>query len=289
MSLTSDAAPPPGAIDRWLPRAGLRIHALDWGGPEAAPPIVMLHGVAGNAWIWDAVAPLLRNRLAGHHVVAIDQRDGGDSEHPQSAYARDDFAADVEAVQDALGGKPMVLVGHSRGAWLASWYAATRPARISHLVLVDPARLMFDSTDAAASFYDWVRGGLGPFDSEADALAWARAHDAQAQWTDVRTRSFLFGFRREHGQLVGKLPLAVVDELQRAREGGEIVTHQLASIVAPTLLLVAERQSESRRNDKLAYAQRIPNVETIMLDGSHFLHTDVPESVAAQIVRFVDH
>jgi pimeloyl-ACP methyl ester carboxylesterase len=55
------------------------------------------------------------------------------------------------------------------------------------------------------------------------------------------------------------------------------------------LLLVAERQSESRRNDKLAYAQRIPNVETIMLDGSHFLHTDVPESVAAQIVRFVDH
>jgi pimeloyl-ACP methyl ester carboxylesterase len=37
-----------------------------------------------------------------------------------------------------------------------------------------------------------------------------------------------------------------------------------------------------------AYAQRIPNVETVMLDGSHFLHTDVPESVAAQIVRFVD-
>ena len=73
---------PTGATSRWLPGAGIRVHALDWGPAYAERLVLLLHGVAGHARIWDAVAPRLRSPLAGsHRVVANDGRDGGLTDH----------------------------------------------------------------------------------------------------------------------------------------------------------------------------------------------------------------
>jgi pimeloyl-ACP methyl ester carboxylesterase len=250
--------------------------------------MLFLHGVGGNAWIWDDVAPRLRVVLPKHRLVALDGRDGGDTDHPPTGYERADFARDVLAVHDALGPRPMVLVGHSRGAWLAAWLASQHPERVAHLVLVDPARLAFTTSGVADTFYDWVRGALGPFDTEEAALAALSGEYPDAAWSTVRRRSALFGFRRDQdGRLVGKLPVEVVPELQRARADGAAVTVALGRIRSPTLLLVAERQSPSRRADKLAYAEHIPHAHVVGMDGSHFLHTDQPEAVAREIAAFV--
>lgn len=273
---------------RWFDGDGIRLHALDWGGPPDGAPLVLLHGVGGNAWIWGDVAPALVAGLPGHHVIALDQRDGGDSEHPPEGYGREHFVADVLAVQEALGGRPMVLVGHSRGGWLGAWLAATNAARIDRLVLVDPARLVFASAGDADAFYGWVAGSLGPFDDADGAVAWARDREPEALWTPTRVRSFLAGLERgADGRLRGKLPPEVVPQLRTAREGGEVVTAALSDLAMPTLILLAERQTEARLADKLAYVERIPHARVVRLPGSHFLHTDVPDAVAAAIVEFV--
>ena len=274
--------------DRWFTGHGIRVHALDWGGPEDGPVVLMLHGVGGNAWVWDAVAPLLARALPDHRVVAIDQRDGGDTDHPETGYEQSDFIADVAAVHDQLGGGPLALVGHSRGAWLATAFTATHPERVRQLVLVDPARLAFADETAAGTFYGWVRGGLGPFPSDAAALAWAAGEDPNATWTAVRERSFLFGFERDAGgRLTGKLPVAVVDELRKARTGGAEVIASLGTLATPTLLLVGTRQSTVKVAHRMEYAERLPNVSTVQLAGTHFLHTDLPDEVAAAIEGFV--
>ena len=282
----ADAGPPPA--DRWFDSGGVRVHGLDWGGPDDGVPVLFLHGVGGNAWIWDDVAPRLRDALPGHRLIALDGRDGGDTDHPPTGYERDDFVADVLAAHDALGVRPMVLVGHSRGAWLAAWLASQHPERVAQLVLVDPARLVFSTSGDADSFYGWVRGALGPFDDEAAAIAAVAREHPTAVWSPVRRRSTLFGFRRDaEGRLVGKLPVDVVPQLRRAREGGEAVTEALSGITAPTLLFVAEGQADARRADKLAYAERIPHARVVRLPGSHFLHTDEPAAVAREIAAFV--
>lgn len=275
--------------DRWISgHSGIRLHALDWGGPETGTPLVLLHGVGGNAWIWADVAPALVAALPDHHVVSLDQRDGGDSEHPVDGYGRDAFTADVLAVQDSLGGGAMVLVGHSRGGWLASWIAATHAARVERLVLVDPARLVFATSGDADAFFGWVTGSLGPFHTADAALAWAQAQDEAALWTPTRVRSFLAGLREDaDGRLRGKLPPEVVPLLRQAREGGEAVTQALGDVSIPTLLLVAEHQAPARLADKLEYAERIPHAQVVRLPGSHFLHTDVPAAVADAIIAFV--
>jgi pimeloyl-ACP methyl ester carboxylesterase len=274
--------------DRWFDGAGIRIHGLDWGGPDGGQVVLLLHGVGNNAWIWDDVAPRLRRSLPGYRIVAIDQREGGDTEHPDEGYDRSDFAADVRAVVAALGGGPVVLVGHSRGGWLGAWIAATWPELVDVLVLVDPARLEFASVGDADRFYAWVEGGLGPFASEAEAVGWARAQDPEADWTPVRTRSFLFGLRvDEDGRLVGKLPRAAVAKLRAARTDGSDVVAAVSTLRMPTLLLVADRQPPERRAHKMRYGDLIPDVELVPIDGSHFIHTDAPAEVAARIADFV--
>ena len=277
--------PPTDPTDRWFDGDGIRVHALDWGGPETGTPILFLHGVGGNAWIWDDVARRLRPALPDHHLVAIDGRDGGDTDHPPTGYGRDRFVADILAVHDALGGRPMVVVGHSRSGWLAAWLAAIRPERVAALVVVDPARLSFASREVSDRFYAEVRAALGPFRDADEALAWARAHDPRATFSPTRARSFLFGFRRlADGRLVGKLPPEVVPQLQAAREDGAAIAAALGTIRAPAVLLVGTRQSDERVAQRLAYADLVPGIGVVRIDGSHFLHTDAPDEVTDAIV-----
>jgi pimeloyl-ACP methyl ester carboxylesterase len=244
--------------------------------------------VAGNVHAWDAVAPLLRSRLGGSvRVVALDGRDGGLTEHPVTGYGLEECGADLVSVHEALGGMPLTLVGHSRGGWLAAWFAARHQERLERLVLIDPARLMF-TAGAADGFYEELRESLGPFPSAQAALAWGRAHDPEADWNEWRVAACLAGFEAQSdGSLVGRLPTGAVPQLRDARERENVVEPMLGSVACPVLLLVATRQSADRQADKLAYAAGLRDVRVEHVAGSHFLHTDAPERVADLIAGFV--
>lgn len=275
--------------ERVLDGYGIRLRALDWGGGKDAPPMLLLHGVGGNAWAWGALAPLLRQRLGdAYRIVAIDQRGHGDSDRPAEGYEAELFGRDVLAVQDALGGRPMVLVGHSRGGWLSAYVAGRWPERVRRLVLVDPARVTFASRQDADEFYAPVLAGLGPFPSREAAVAFAIQREPRARWTAERERSFLFGFTQQpDGSLVGKIPPWVVERLRQAREEKDSVGPLLRNISMPVLLLVASRASEARRQQKLEYSRRIPHARVAFVDGTHYLHLDDPQRLAELIVEFV--
>ena len=277
------------ASDVFFTRNGVRLHALDWGGAADGVPVIMLHGVGGNAWTWDPVGSRLHAALGdGYHLIGLDQRGSGDSDKPASGYEPDEFAKDVLAVQDALGGQPMVLVGHSRGGWLAAFVAAHWPERLSHLVLIDPARLSFDTPQDADDFYAPVLALLGPFADRQAALAAARARDPRAQWTPARERTFLFGLQeRPDGSLVGKTPPEVIQQLRAVREREDRVGPHLHRATMPTLLLVASTSPEKRLNQKLAYKTRLPHARLEMLDGTHNLQNDLPDRVAGLIAEFL--
>ena len=264
------------------------MHALDWGPrPDAPGLVLLLHGVAGNAHIWDAAAARLRELLGdAARIVALDGRDGGLTDHPDTGYEPEDFGADLSSVHDALGRAPLTLVGHSRGGWLAAWFAEHYPDRVQGLVLVDPARLSFGSAEASRRFFDRIREGLGPFVSDGAALAWGRQWEPEGNWNEHQVAGFLANYRRlDDGSLIGHLPPAAVEQLRR-REGDDPVGPRLADIRCPTLLLVGTRQSVERQQDKLRYANGIADCRIVRLPGSHFLHTDLPEETAAQIADF---
>ena len=119
--------------DLAVPGDGIRLRARDWGGTGQA--VVLLHGLASNARIWDGVAPRLTG--AGLRVVALDQRGHGASDQPASGYDFGTLVRDLDAALAALELERPVLVGHSWGANVALQHAAGRPGTLAGLVLVD--------------------------------------------------------------------------------------------------------------------------------------------------------
>jgi len=118
--------------DAFVTLRGLRFHYRDWGG--RGRPVVLLHGLASTARIWDLVAPLLSAR---HRVVALDQRGHGESEKPDDGYDFPTITGDLAAFLDALAFARPLLVGHSWGASVVLSFAAAWPGIPAGLALVD--------------------------------------------------------------------------------------------------------------------------------------------------------
>jgi pimeloyl-ACP methyl ester carboxylesterase len=117
---------------------GVHLHYRDWGGPSdvtGTPPLLLLHGLASAARIWDLVAPALATQ---RRVVALDQRGHGLSDKPDTGYDFATIVADDLAAARALGlVERFAVAGHSWGANVALEFAAAHPERVAALALVD--------------------------------------------------------------------------------------------------------------------------------------------------------
>src|SRR5450755_1289301 len=73
-------------------------------------------------------------------LILPDTRGTGESAVPAdpATYRCDRLARDVEALRAELGLERIDLLGHSAGGSVALRYAAARPERIGHLVLLSP-------------------------------------------------------------------------------------------------------------------------------------------------------
>ncbi|NXX16015.1 EPHX3 hydrolase, partial [Podargus strigoides] len=154
--------------------SGLRLHYVTRG-PPTAPLMLLLHGFPQNWWVtsppswppppwWhrrgDAIAALAPARFcwrfllqafgARYRVVALDLRGYGASEKPpdRDSYRLEVLLGDIREVIESLGTPPgqgegsaaspkCVLVGHDWGGLLAWEVAASHPALVEKLVVMD--------------------------------------------------------------------------------------------------------------------------------------------------------
>jgi pimeloyl-ACP methyl ester carboxylesterase len=129
---------------------GLRLHGLRWDDHGAGRPVLLLHGLASNARIWERLAPALAD--AGLAPVAIDLRGHGLSDKPEAGYELATFSADLRAAVRDLDLRAPIVIGHSWGAGLALHLAASglgegnTPAAI---VLVDGGISQLDDLPGA--------------------------------------------------------------------------------------------------------------------------------------------
>lgn len=101
------------------------------------PPVLLIPGHGGYRrgcliWLAEALAPHFR-------VVAMDNRDAGESEPETAYYGLPDMAGDAVALLDALGIDRTHVLAQSMDSAIALQLALDYPTRVDRLVLVSPA------------------------------------------------------------------------------------------------------------------------------------------------------
>jgi len=110
------------------------VHYLDFGGDGM--PLVMVHGLGGNAMNWMAVGPELAKN---HRVLALDLAGFGRTPLFNRSATLGANAELVHSFIEQVIGEPTILMGNSMGGHIAILEAADHPRWVAALILVDPA------------------------------------------------------------------------------------------------------------------------------------------------------
>jgi haloacetate dehalogenase len=130
---------------------GIRQHYVEAG--EGAP-VVLLHGFPETHYAWRNQIPVLAQK---YRVIAPDLRGYGETEKPASGYDKRTMANDLRALLDELSIDRVALVGHDRGARVATRFAKDHPNRLDRLVVMDnvPTRIVAERLNAQIAKAYW--------------------------------------------------------------------------------------------------------------------------------------
>lgn len=135
---------------------GTRLHARSFG-PQDGTAVIVLHGGPGGDH--RSLLPLAALADDGFRVIFYDQRGAGLSERvADDALTLGGHLAELDAIADRFSpDAPVVLIGHSWGAMLASAFLGREPDRVARAVLIEPG---FLSAAEAAAFMEAMQGYL---------------------------------------------------------------------------------------------------------------------------------
>jgi haloacetate dehalogenase len=130
---------------------GIRQHYLDAG---SGPPVVLLHGFPETSYAWRYQIPELAKRF---RVIAPDLRGYGETDKPATGYDKRTMANDLVGLLSNLGISRIALVGHDRGARVATRFAKDHPDLTDRLVVMDnvPTRIVARSMNAQIARAYW--------------------------------------------------------------------------------------------------------------------------------------
>lgn len=279
---------------------GLDIAGIVWGDP-GRPVILALHGWLDNAASFEPLAPFL---TSGYRVVAIDLWGHGRSDHRAKGlgYPILDYVALVESVRRQLGTDRLLLLGHSLGAGVAVLYAGSHPQFCEQLVLVEgfgpltstpdqmPHRLfthckqLLDTFDENASSRK-SRNRLHVYHDVAEAAAVRQRATGLAQAAALLLAAR--GTKPEQGGYVWSTdPLLKLDSQYRLTE--EQVCSFLSSIPCPVGLITADQGFKFSDGPALhKRLEAVPHLSHKEISGTHHVHMENPEAVAAAIMGFL--
>ncbi|MDX1588623.1 MAG: alpha/beta hydrolase [Oleiphilaceae bacterium] len=195
---------------------GQTLAALVWG-EEERPPLVALHGWLDNAASFTRLGPLLGQH---YRVIALDLSGHGYSSHrpPGGDYGIPGYVVDLAQFMERYFPDGAPVLGHSLGGIVASLLAATQPARVPCLAMID---------------------SLGP----------------QVTTPELYAQDLAKAVKRRLGERRSAVPeYATLEQALEARQGGMLpLTAEAAGAIVPRNLRPCETGWTWRTDPRLRY------------------------------------
>jgi pimeloyl-ACP methyl ester carboxylesterase len=224
--------------------------------------VVLLHALPLDERMWEAQ----RDALAGHDVVAPNL-------YSLAGQSLDAWA--IELLRELRG--PVVLVGASMGGYAALALARLAPERVRALLLAgsradaDPPERLADRMDTIARIQ---RGGAEALWEKMRPLLTAGAPD------DVS--------RRIHAIALEQSAEGLVRAVTAIRDRADS-TDVVASLEAPFLVVVGDRDALIAPEEARALAATAPNGRAVVLEGSgHLPSLQQRDRFDAELARLLD-
>lgn len=247
-------------------------------GPADAPPLILLHSLAGTGLVW---RPNIAALSATHRCYAIDiPGQGGNSAATRRIDSPDDYAPWMAELMDALGIARAAFVGCSFGAFLAARQALATPQRVARVAMIGPPGVFAAMSWRVAltmrtmRLRRRLRRLLGDTRDPSARTLHARAapqHPADDAW------------RRLVGVMMAETPELTVTE-------APVFTRaELARITAPMLLLIGEYEQLYDPAATLARARQMkPGIDADIVPGAdHIAAMAQPAWVNARLAAFL--
>lgn len=246
---------------RKLQLRDMETELFDSGGD--GPVMILVHALGLDWRMWRDVIPHLVDR---YRVIAFDLRGFGSAGQARAAAAIDDYAVDLHALIDQLGGGPVHLVGLSLGGTIALKLASDQPELLTSLTVVAATAWPFaafgERIDAARS--EGVAAQIAP-----SLTRWFRGEDLARNGWAVRYARDCVDRADLNGWLAGWNALHALD-----------IADELASIRVATRIIAGEADMSTPPN-LMEGMKTIPaSTFTVISDAPHMLSLTHPAELA---------
>jgi pimeloyl-ACP methyl ester carboxylesterase len=271
--------PPPGPGERDTLVAGVR-----WRSREAegeGDPLLFVHGLLASSAMWKRV---LASAGGGRPGIAVDLPGFGGSDRPWPwDYTVEGQAGSLEAFMDARGIARAVLVGNSLGGAATMLLAATRPDRVTALVLVDAASARTPVPWPVAVLRTPVLGELALALTTRTTVKIGLRRRVYARASNV-TREAV-----DDAWLPLRIPGTRRAALKAIRTDPRRFLGLEARVSVPTLVVWGEEDRMIPVAEGRRLAGAIPNARlAVIADAGHMPQREQPERFAAAVREFLD-
>ena len=240
-------------------------------------PVLILHGLFGSGRNWTAFARKLAEQ---YHVINIDLRNHGSSEHADSM-TYSEMAADIRQLLELCGLERASLIGHSMGGKVAMTFALYHTMLVNRLVILDIAPVAYRNN---------FRAILESLDALPLTELNSRKHADDllaADINDTSLRLFLLtNLVKVNGNFRWRLNLAALKN-NLASIGEFPQPHTVEPHAGPTLFLGGTDSGYLTPEHQQVIKQYFTNAAVDYVDDAgHWLHIDQPDVVLDRITAF---
>ena len=251
-------------------------HSLNTLTTGDGPPLVVLHGLFGQAKNWATIAKGLAD---GRRVIAADLRNHGASPWAEEM-TYPSIAADVAGLIDRLPEGRAELLGHSMGGKAAMVLALTRPELVDRLIVADIAPVAY----SGGSLVGFVDAMLA-----VDPSRYASRKEVEQALKravqDPGIRQFLLSNLTRGAQgFRWTLNLRAIRAAMDTLTGWPDVDGRFDG---QTLFLAGERSDYLTEAARPAIDRHFPDARIERVPAGHWIHAEAPQATLAALRGFL--